>query len=100
MSKNYFETNDNKENSSLPKENKPYYCTECKRNHTKGKIYEKHYIFALFKVIYDKAKKRELLKEILGNEYKIDKNVGYSNDEFDDIDPSGGKISSGHMKNG
>ncbi len=26
--------------------NKPYYCTECKRNHTKGKIYKEHLKFA------------------------------------------------------
>ena len=28
---------------------KPYYCRECKRNHTKGKIYKEHLNFALFK---------------------------------------------------
>jgi DNA repair protein RadA len=28
---------------------KPYYCTECKRKHTKGKIYKEHYEFAKFK---------------------------------------------------
>ncbi|UCD02552.1 MAG: DNA repair and recombination protein RadA [Promethearchaeota archaeon] len=27
---------------------KPYYCKECKRNHTKGKIYKEHLNFALF----------------------------------------------------
>ena len=27
---------------------KPYYCTECKRNHTKGKIYKEHFEFAKF----------------------------------------------------
>lgn len=26
--------------------NKPYYCTECKRNHTKGKIYKEHLKFS------------------------------------------------------
>ena len=26
----------------------PYYCKECKRNHTKGKIYKEHLNFALF----------------------------------------------------
>lgn len=24
----------------------PYYCYECKRNHTKGKIYKEHLIFS------------------------------------------------------
>lgn len=28
------------------KPNEPYYCTECKRNHTKGKIYKEHLGFA------------------------------------------------------
>ncbi len=28
---------------------KPYYCKECKRNHTKGKIYKEHLNFAQFK---------------------------------------------------
>ena len=27
---------------------KPYYCTECKRNHTKGKIYKDHFEYAKF----------------------------------------------------
>ncbi|MFX0076895.1 MAG: hypothetical protein ACFE96_15730, partial [Candidatus Hermodarchaeota archaeon] len=26
----------------------PYYCQECKRNHTKGKIYKEHLSFAKF----------------------------------------------------
>ena len=27
---------------------KPYFCTECKRNHTKGKIYKEHAEFARY----------------------------------------------------
>jgi len=27
---------------------KPYYCTECKRNHTKDKVYKDHAEFARF----------------------------------------------------
>jgi DNA repair protein RadA len=34
------------DNENLVKPNEPYYCTECKRNHTKGKIYKDHLGFA------------------------------------------------------
>jgi hypothetical protein len=29
-------------------EKNPYFCEECKRNHTKGKIYKEHLQFAKF----------------------------------------------------
>jgi DNA repair protein RadA len=33
---------------------KPYYCSECKRNHTKGKIYKEHLNFARFETNNEK----------------------------------------------
>ena len=36
---------------------KPYYCTECKRNHTKGKIYKEHAEFARFEDEEEEKKK-------------------------------------------
>ncbi|MEE9378596.1 MAG: DNA repair and recombination protein RadA [Candidatus Lokiarchaeia archaeon] len=36
------------ENGNGFKMGAPYYCKECKRNHTKGKIYKEHLNFALF----------------------------------------------------
>jgi len=49
---------------------KPYYCKECKRNHTKGKIYKEHLNFALFEN---------------NSEGEIkDKNSELNNDDYDD----------------
>ena len=49
---------------------KPYYCNECKRNHTKGKIYKEHLNFALFEN---------------NSEGEIkDKNSELNNDDYDD----------------
>ena len=49
---------------------KPYYCKECKRNHTKGKIYKEHLNFALFES---------------NDEEKIeDENVELTDDDYDD----------------
>ena len=33
-------------NGSQSSIGEPYYCQECKRNHTKGKIYKEHLNFA------------------------------------------------------
>jgi len=41
------------EDSNSFKMGDPYYCKECKRNHTKGKIYKEHLNFALFEDIND-----------------------------------------------
>ena len=48
----------------------PYYCKECKRNHTKGKIYKEHLNFALF----ENTDKKE----------SIDDNIKTDNDDYDD----------------
>ncbi len=49
---------------------KPYYCKECKRNHTKGKIYKDHLNFAQFE-----NQNKENLEE---------KDTKLTNDEYDD----------------
>ncbi len=48
--------------------NKPYYCTECKRNHTKGKIYKEHLEFANSEDINEELINGENTESELGNE--------------------------------
>ena len=48
----------------------PYYCKECKRNHTKGKIYKEHLNFASF--------------ENNNEEDNFEENVELNNDEYDE----------------
>lgn len=48
----------------------PYFCKECKRNHTKGKIYKEHLNFALF--------------EKSDDEDNLDENIELNNDDYDD----------------
>ncbi|MHA1374524.1 MAG: DNA repair and recombination protein RadA [Promethearchaeota archaeon] len=43
---------------------KPYYCTECKRNHTKGKIYKEHAEFARFENEEEEKKKEPEVDEV------------------------------------
>ena len=49
---------------------KPYYCIECKRNHTKGKIYKEHLNFAQFEA----SNKKDI----------PDEDIELNDDEFDD----------------
>ncbi len=49
---------------------KPYFCKECKRNHTKGKIYKEHLNFAQF--------------ESNGDEKIEDTNIELIDDDYDD----------------
>ncbi len=58
------------EDSNDFKMGNPYYCKECKRNHTKGKIYKEHLNFALF--------------EHANNEEIEDKDIESNIDEYDD----------------
>ncbi len=51
----------------------PYYCTQCKRNHTKGKIYEDHLEFAKISSNEEKNNSKEEINEIL-EENVIDSN--------------------------
>jgi len=48
--------------------NKPYYCTECKRNHTKGKIYKEHLKFANSEDDNEELINSENTESELGNE--------------------------------
>lgn len=61
---------------------KPYFCQECKRNHTKGKIYKEHLKFA--KAIEDE----EDSEEILSNNELDEENGETANydENFEDID--------------
>ena len=40
-------------NQNQPGVRGPYFCEECKRNHTKGKIYKEHLSFAKFESVDD-----------------------------------------------
>jgi len=57
--------------------NKPYYCTECKRNHTKGKIYKEHLKF----------ESSENNNEELINDEDTDPEFEDADPEFEDADP-------------
>ena len=48
----------------------PYFCKECKRNHTKGKIYKEHLKFARFEI-----DKKEIEEESENNEKKLESEV-------------------------
>jgi len=54
---------------------KPYYCTECKRNHTKGKIFKEHLKFAKYES--DDNTKVNDEEETVEDEF-------YDEDEYDD----------------
>ncbi len=77
----------------------PYFCEECKRNHTKGKIYKEHLKFAKFKsvddeVVDDDNKISDLLskddiaseEEALSNEIdEIEEENEEKNEEIEEI---------------
>ncbi len=48
----------------------PYFCKECKRNHTKGKIYKEHLKFAQFE-----TDKKEIEEKSESNEEELDSEV-------------------------
>ena len=48
----------------------PYFCKECKRNHTKGKIYKEHLEFAQFE-----TDKKEIEEESESNEKELESEV-------------------------
>lgn len=52
-----------------PTQNEPYFCSECKRNHTKGKIHKEHYKFALFQDGEGNSTRRG--EEIEEKEFKV-----------------------------
>jgi len=63
----------------------PYFCEECKRNHTKGKIYKDHLKFARFEI-----DKKEIEEESESNEKELESEVeeifeGLEEEEDDSI---------------
>jgi DNA repair protein RadA len=50
-------------NGSQPGIGEPYYCQECKRNHTKGKIYKEHLNFAKFESGKEEPIESELIED-------------------------------------
>jgi len=60
---------------------KPYYCTECKRNHTKGKIFKEHLKFAKYKPEDNTENNDE--EEIVEDEYDTEDNYN-DEDDYDD----------------
>ena len=62
---------------------KPYYCSECKRNHTKGKIYKEHLEFA--KVVKSNAKdSKSEDSEILKDDYDDEAELEDAFEELED----------------
>ncbi|MFX1468843.1 MAG: DNA repair and recombination protein RadA [Promethearchaeota archaeon] len=61
---------------------KPYYCIECKRNHTKGKIYKEHLDFAQFENNNEENNKEDMNSEDYDDEVEII-------DAFDDLEKEG-----------
>jgi len=82
-------------NKSHVKPREPYYCTECKRNHTKGKIYKEHLGFAKIETepeddgeeYDDEEELIEAFEELEENEFDDqDLDVEEEEDEEDDDD--------------
>ena len=53
----------------------PYYCKECKRNHTKGKIYKDHLNFASFENSDNEDKTDSLINEDYDDEDEIPEEI-------------------------
>jgi len=63
---------------------KPYYCTECKRNHTKGKIYKEHAEFARFE---DEEEENEPEKDKINeSDYDDEAELEEAFQELEDLD--------------
>ena len=62
---------------------KPYFCTECKRNHTKGKIYKEHAEFARFENEEEEKKKEPEADEI---DYDDEAELEEAFQELEEID--------------
>jgi DNA repair protein RadA len=73
---------------------KPYFCTECKRNHTKGKIYKEHAEFARFEDEEENKEEPELEndaeviedKEEIGNDYDDDAELEEAFHELEEME--------------
>jgi DNA repair protein RadA len=60
----------------------PYYCQECKRNHTKGKIYKEHLNFAKFET------KKEEISDTESDDIELEDNTVLEEEEYisDELD--------------
>jgi DNA repair protein RadA len=73
---------------------KPYFCTECKRNHTKGKIYKEHAEFARFEDEEENKEEPELEndaeviedEEEIGNDYDDDAELEEAFHELEEME--------------
>ncbi|MFW9989568.1 MAG: DNA repair and recombination protein RadA [Candidatus Odinarchaeota archaeon] len=75
---------ENIENNNGFEMGEPYYCKECKRNHTKGKIYKEHLDFALFENSNSKNNESES-NEIINDDSDYDDEAELI-EVFNDID--------------
>ncbi|MEJ2294710.1 MAG: DNA repair and recombination protein RadA, partial [Candidatus Lokiarchaeota archaeon] len=81
------------DNNNHIKPGEPYYCTECKRNHTKGKIYKEHLGFARIQEdsqgddedYDDEAELEEAFEELEENEFD-DHDLDVEDDDEDEED--------------
>ncbi|MFX1363385.1 MAG: DNA repair and recombination protein RadA [Promethearchaeota archaeon] len=73
---------ENIENNNRFEMGEPYYCKECKRNHTKGKIYKDHLSFALFEHS-DNDENKDEINELINDDYDDEAEL---NEVFHEID--------------
>ena len=67
-------------------EGEPYFCEECKRNHTKGKIYKEHLNFAKSKTVDDEVANAEIeVSDYLSKDDNPSEEEAFS-DELDKIE--------------
>ena len=55
-------------NQSQPGVKSPYFCEECKRNHTKGKIYKEHLSFAKFESVDDDVDNNKEISNLISKD--------------------------------
>ena len=67
----------------------PYFCEECKRNHTKGKIYKEHLNFAKFESVEDKVVDDNIeISDLVSNDDSISKEeeaLSYELEEIEEV---------------
>ncbi|MFX1499680.1 MAG: DNA repair and recombination protein RadA [Promethearchaeota archaeon] len=73
---------ENVENNNGFEMGEPYYCNECKRNHTKGKIYKDHLNFASFEHS-DNEDNKDKTNELINDDYDDEAEL---NEVFQEID--------------
>ena len=77
-------------NQSQSAVGEPYFCEECKRNHTKGKIYKEHLNFAKFESVEDKVVDDNIeISDLVSNDDSISKEeeaLSYEVEEIEDVD--------------